>query len=85
MDHYTPSADELRQFYRIKAGIMNENPASPPQKKLYTLFYKNNEVPGFVNKEYTLIKWKYGKMIEKGEATKAFLEIRCTKAVKKIG
>ena len=83
MENYAHTHEELRQFIMVKNGFTGQKMASP-QKKLYTLFYKNNKVVGFIDKPYPLIKWKRNDMVQKGEANKAFLEIRPTKAFKKF-
>jgi hypothetical protein len=75
--------EELKNFIYLKNGWnrVTKNLLHPRKKKLYSLFYKGTQVPGIVDKNYPLVKWKMQQMIAKGEALKQFLEIKPTKEV----
>jgi hypothetical protein len=66
---------QLKEFIRVKNGIM---PKEQKEKgiRLYTLLKKGYPVPGYIDKPYTLIRWKKRSMELKGEARKIDLSIR---------
>lgn len=80
MDMTTYTQDEFKAFLRAKAGIVENTKPKQKAEKRYTLYYKNNPIPGFVNKEYKLCVWKKQEMIKTGAALKPYFEIRPTKS-----
>ena len=66
---------QLKEFIRVKNGIM---PQKQKEKgtRLYTLLKKGYPVPGYIDKPYTLIRWKKQSMELMGEAKKTDLSIR---------
>lgn len=81
MEPMSYTQDEFKAFLRAKAGIVETTQPKVKMEKRYTLFYKSNPIPGFVNKEYRLCNWKKQEMIKNGSGLSPYFEIKPTKTI----